>query len=116
MKAKAEYLGLREDNTLTADFQDFLWEASLEYPIFSDKSLKILTSFDTTYRCEAGFSIMTNIKKKGRNRRDVRHGLRFASVVTNLYLKVSQAEVKSTFTLHLRNTVRDVFSYSEYLT
>jgi hypothetical protein len=60
VKAKAEFLGLGEDNTVKADFQDsdlatFWQKAGLEYFILSNRVLKLLIPFATMYYCEADF-------------------------------------------------------------
>ena len=64
--AKAEFHCLREDNTLKADFQDsdlatFWHKAGTGYPVLSDRALKVLIIFVTTYHCEADFSTMVMI-------------------------------------------------------
>jgi hypothetical protein len=61
VKAKAEYLGLQEDNTLTEDFQDsgpatFWRKAGFKILFLCDRTVEILITFANTYRCEAGFS------------------------------------------------------------
>jgi hypothetical protein len=49
VKAKTEFLGLREDNILKADFQDcnpatFWQQTVLIYPILSDRAPKLLNT------------------------------------------------------------------------
>lgn len=73
IEAKAQFLGLREDNTLKIDFENtqlatFWRKIGGEYPLLSEKALKILIPFSTTYRCESGFSTMVTMKTKARNR------------------------------------------------
>ena len=49
-----------------------------EYPELSDLALICLTVFASTYRCETGFSSMTIIKTKNRNRLNASSALRIA--------------------------------------
>jgi hypothetical protein len=71
-QVKAQFLGLREDSTLKADFQDpdlatFWLKASLQYPRLPVTSLRFLIPFASRYHCEADFSTVVNIKTKARN-------------------------------------------------
>ncbi|XP_058617525.1 zinc finger BED domain-containing protein 5-like [Onychostoma macrolepis] len=53
------------------------WAASMqEYPELCDVALKILLPFASTYLCEAGFSKMTALKTKYRNRAQIEDDLR----------------------------------------
>lgn len=53
-----------------------------EYPSLYKKAMKMLVPFATTYLCETGFSSITVIKNKFRNRLSVISPLRFS--LTNL--------------------------------
>ncbi len=54
-----------------------LWAALMqEYPELCDVALKILLPFASTYLCEAGFSKMTALKTKYRNRAQIEDDLR----------------------------------------
>ncbi|CAI6356069.1 unnamed protein product [Macrosiphum euphorbiae] len=44
-----------------------------EYPLLSEKALKILIPFSTRYRSESGFSTMVTMKTKARNRLNLEH-------------------------------------------
>ena len=49
------------------------------YPDLSKIILRLLLPFPTTYRCEAAFSILVNVKTKSRNRlKTVTHDMRVA--------------------------------------
>ncbi len=53
------------------------WAALMqEYPELCDVALKILLPFASTYLCEAGFSKMTALKTKYRNRAQIEDDLR----------------------------------------
>jgi hypothetical protein len=67
IEANTESVGLREDNTQRADFQDsdmatFWREATLECPILSCRPLKLPIPFSTRYRCRPGFSVVVSTK------------------------------------------------------
>ena len=49
-------------------FSKFWLTVASEYPLLSQKAVKILLPFATTYLCEAGFSALTNLKNKYRSR------------------------------------------------
>lgn len=82
---------LKEDNLieLTSDralkeelsnltLPTFWSKMSKEYPKLSEKAIKRLLPFPSTYLCESAFSIMTSMKTKARNRLDVTTNLRVA--------------------------------------
>jgi hypothetical protein len=84
-------LGLREDNTLKADFQDsdlasFWGKIVLEYPILSDRVLKLLTPFASTYHREVRISTVVSIKMKAKNNLDRCHDVQCALAVTELHI------------------------------
>jgi hypothetical protein len=63
VKEEAEFLNACGDNILEADFQDSylvtLWrKAGLEYPISSDRTIKIVIRFATRSRCEAALTVL----------------------------------------------------------
>lgn len=51
---------------------------SKEYPNLSQRAIKILLNFSSTYLCETSFSAMTLIKTKQRNRLDAANAMRVA--------------------------------------
>lgn len=55
---------------------DFWASAIVEYPGLSKQALKVLMPFATTYVCEAGFSALTLLKTKSRQRLDAENDLR----------------------------------------
>ncbi len=55
---------------------DFCASAMVEYPGLSKQALKVLMPFATTYLCEAGFSALTLLKTKHRQRLDAENDLR----------------------------------------
>lgn len=71
--AESELLHLTCDGTLktrhgTEKLSSFWISLSDEYPVLSKASILLLLPFTTTYMCEAGFSVLTKIKTKQRNR------------------------------------------------
>lgn len=69
------------DETLKSDFKkqsllDFWIQQHAEYPALSDKAVRILLPFATTYLCEKGFSSLAAIKTKYRSRLDAEPDLR----------------------------------------
>uniref|UniRef100_A0A8D9EPM7 SCAN domain-containing protein 3 n=1 Tax=Cacopsylla melanoneura TaxID=428564 RepID=A0A8D9EPM7_9HEMI len=91
-QAKVQFLGLREDNTLKHDFEEneistFWIRTGNEYPLLSEKALRILVPFATTYRCESGFSTMVTLKTKSRNRLMIEHDMRCALCQTKPDIK-----------------------------
>lgn len=64
---------LKNDRTLLLQWKKltlpkFWILTSQEYPAISERVLSILLPFSTTYLCEQGFSALTNIKSKTRER------------------------------------------------
>ncbi|XP_059362102.1 zinc finger BED domain-containing protein 5 [Carassius carassius] len=69
------------DETLKVAFRtqtllDFWIKQHSEYPVLSDKALRFLLPFVTTYLCEKGFSLLVVIKTKYRSRVDAEPNLR----------------------------------------
>uniref|UniRef100_A0A8P4GAE8 DUF4371 domain-containing protein n=1 Tax=Dicentrarchus labrax TaxID=13489 RepID=A0A8P4GAE8_DICLA len=68
------------------------WAALMqEYPQLCDVALKILLPFASTYLCEAGFSKMTALKTKYRNRAQIEDDLRLC--LSEDLCKAKQAQV-----------------------
>lgn len=69
-----------------------------DYPMIAKKALKILLQFSTSYLCEFGFSVLTNIKTKKRSRLlnvedDMRVALSFLRPNINEIIKKHQAQI-----------------------
>ena len=60
------------------DISSFWLSAREAFPIMSQKASVMLVQFATTYLCESGFSDLSVIKTKARNRLDVRSDMRLA--------------------------------------
>ena len=66
--------------------------------MIAKKALKILLQFSTSYLCEFGFSVLTNIKTKKRSRLlnvedDMRVALSFLRPNINEIIKKHQAQI-----------------------
>jgi len=64
---------IQEDRTLRMKYNEsslirFWMYAKTEYPVISDEAINILLHFSTTYLCGLGFSELTIIKNKKRER------------------------------------------------
>ena len=88
---ESKLIELSCDRNLKAKFQevrlsDFWLHVSTEYPTLSDAATAVLLPFTTTYLCEAGFSAMTAMKTKYRNRLNVSDDLRLclSSIAPNI--------------------------------
>ena len=60
------YGGLK--NEFKKDMCDFWLKRRAEYGLISDRALKFLIPFSTSYLCETGFSAMLAIKKQIQNK------------------------------------------------
>jgi hypothetical protein len=58
------------------DLTEFWLARRKEYPLISDKAVKFLLVFSTTYLCECGFPLMIYIKNKYGNRQSTEPDLR----------------------------------------
>ena len=82
---------MKETNFLTSDLScdgglknefkkdilcDFWLKQRAEYGLISDRALKLLIPFSTSYLCEAGFSAMLAIKNKHRTKLELEPDLR----------------------------------------
>ena len=65
-----------------------------EYPSLSEKAMKILIQFSTTYLCEKTFSFVTVIKTRYRSRLEIDAALRLAvtSLKSNLHILMSNKQ------------------------
>lgn len=73
LEEKEQFCELKNDRTLLLKLQElninkFWIHVSAEYPQLSKKALIALLPFSTSYLCEQGFSALTNIKSKNRER------------------------------------------------
>lgn len=78
-----ELIRLTNDNSLrithkTSSLSSFWMTASKDYPKLSKESILLLLPFTTSYMCEAGFSILTKLKSKERNRLNSTNDMRVA--------------------------------------
>lgn len=86
-EAKEEFAELRACSLLkskqqTESLEEFWCSRLEEFPILTNRAMKVMIPFVTTYVCEAGFSTMLNIKNKNRNRLDIMHDMRVALSIT----------------------------------
>ena len=93
VKEKESLIELSSDDSLKLQFNSssrshFWLSVKSEYPILSEKALKIVTPFTTTYLCEKTFSTVTAIKNKYRSRLEIEAPLRVA--VTSLEPRISK--------------------------
>uniref|UniRef100_A0A8C5HK32 HAT C-terminal dimerisation domain-containing protein n=1 Tax=Gouania willdenowi TaxID=441366 RepID=A0A8C5HK32_GOUWI len=80
---ETELLQLSSGQTLkrrheSMTLSSFWVSISSEYPVLSKASILLLIPFTTTYKCEAGFSVLTKIKTKYRNRLNAAPDMRVA--------------------------------------
>ena len=80
---KEDYIDLTCDNSLKRKFNSgnptkFWISLNGEYPALTEKALRIIIPFATSYLCEAGFSTMAVIKTKYRTRINVARDIRVA--------------------------------------
>jgi hypothetical protein len=73
MQEEEQFTELQCDHTLKMKFSEvsfamFWISIRKEYYVISTKAVKILLWFSNSYLCEQGFSCLTNIKSKDRNR------------------------------------------------
>lgn len=92
IEAKAQFFGLCEENINKIDFENIqlthnLQKVDGEYPLLSEKALKILIRFSTIYRCGREFLITMTMKTKSRNLLDLEHDVRCALSDVELNIK-----------------------------
>ncbi|KOC62604.1 Zinc finger BED domain-containing protein 5 [Habropoda laboriosa] len=73
LQEKEKFITLSMDRTLKMKFseitvEEFWISVETEFKTISKKAIKILLQFSTSYLCELGFSTLTNIKTKKRER------------------------------------------------
>ncbi|CAI6376269.1 unnamed protein product [Macrosiphum euphorbiae] len=69
---------LLEQSFNTKNLNQFWISLRNEYPNLYEEALKKLVPFATTYLCESGFSTLTTIKTKARNKLDVEPTMRIS--------------------------------------
>ena len=95
MSEKESLIDLSSDSSLKTKFLElskshFWLYVKNEYPLLSEKAMKILIQFSTTYLCEKTFSSVTAIKTRYRSTLEINRALRLAvtsleSKCTNLF-------------------------------
>ena len=81
VQERDQFIELSCDNGLKSEFNkdllsDFWLKRRAEYGLISDRALKFLIPFSTSYLCETGFSAMIGIKNKYRSRLELEPDLR----------------------------------------
>lgn len=105
MTEKENLIDLQGDTRLEIKFKEsslasFWIGLQREFPCLSEKALKVITPFATTYSCETGFSTLAAMKSKYRSRLDVTKEIRVAlSELTPRFIKLS-AEKKQAHPSH----------------
>ena len=100
MNEKESLIDLSCNDSLKVKFQPSLsrphfWlSVKNEYPSLSEKAMKILIPFSTTYLCEKTFSSVTVIKTRYHSRLKIEAGLRLAvtSLESNLHIFMSNKQ------------------------
>lgn len=80
---KEELINLRNSSVLKEEFQEsdlatFWSKHQLEFPLLSKEAFPLLLAFPTSWECEAGFSQISILKTKHRNRLKVENDARLA--------------------------------------
>ncbi|XP_022183319.1 zinc finger MYM-type protein 6-like [Myzus persicae] len=93
MSEKESLIDLSSDSSLKTKFLElskshFWLYVKNEYPLLSEKAMKILIQFSTTYLCEKTFSSVTVIKTRYRSQLEISKALRLA--VTTLEPKLHE--------------------------
>ena len=86
VKERDQIIELSCDGGLKSEFKndllsDFWLKRRAEYGLISDRALKFLIPFSTSYLCEIGFSAMIEIKNKYRSKLEFK---------TDLHLKLTK--------------------------
>jgi len=73
LQEEEKFITLSTDRTLKIKFseitvEEFWISIQIEFKNISEKAIRILLQFSTSYLCEHGFSTLTNIKTKKRER------------------------------------------------
>lgn len=81
VQIEEEFLELRADTARKTKFDsqslvEFWMDVATSYPRLFERAIDILLPFPTTYVCEQGFSALSYLKNKFRNRLDVSADLR----------------------------------------
>ena len=97
--AKKEWIALRV-NKKKMDFQNTdlqaFWIAQLsDAPMLAEQALNILTMFSTTYLCDQGFSTVISLKRKKRNRLNLKNDARIALSVREPRITALALQIQS---------------------
>ena len=81
VQERDQFIELSCDGGLKSEFSkdllsDFWLKRRAEYGLISDRALKFLIPFSTSYLCETGFSAMLGIKNKYRSKLELEPDLR----------------------------------------
>ncbi|KAK4884571.1 hypothetical protein RN001_000842 [Aquatica leii] len=84
-----------KDKFLRQPLVEFWLSCRQEYPTISEKAIKFLMPFVTTYKCETGFSTLLFLKNKYRTRLEVEPDLRIklTSFPANLKILVDRKQI-----------------------
>lgn len=109
MEEAEELLMLRESAVAKAEFRKLslskFWLQQHEtYPRFCNKAAQMFLPFPTTYLCEAGFSVMFDLKPKKRNRLEMSSDIRLACSETksNIFKLVVDCKVQARIEIEIR--------------
>ncbi|KAF0716454.1 zinc finger MYM-type protein 6-like [Aphis craccivora] len=105
MSEKESLIDLSSDSSLKTKFLElskchFWLYVKNEYPLLSEKAMKILIQFSTTYLCEKTFSSVTAIKTRYRSQLEINKALRLA--VTTLEPKLQEILQKNRNKYHIK--------------
>nr|XP_014354333.1 PREDICTED: zinc finger BED domain-containing protein 5-like [Latimeria chalumnae] len=100
-KEEEQLLELSCDGGLKLEFKQeplarFWLKIKEEYPDLTDKAIKVLMPFTTTYLCESGFSALVSMKTKYRNKLDVEGDLRLklSPILPNLHVLCAKKQAQ----------------------
>ena len=107
MKSDEELIDFSQDTTIETNYEtknltQFWLIMQSSYSTLSAEAIKVLLPFTTSYLCEVGFSAMTTIKNKYRNKLQVENSL--CLKVTNIIVDVDAVIRNSRKQAHCSHT------------